>query len=152
MRNWLTALVWPEHHERRERLTKALDFARHQNLQIVKGDVLDDLPSLLGKVPVGLKTVVLHSAVLNYVIDEDKRRAFSAYMQESDALWLSCESPSVFPWLKAPHISKVESLRYIMRINGEPIAKCAPHGGNLEWFEGAQQQVKDALAAFVSAR
>lgn len=46
-KRWLKALTWPEHVERRKRLEKAIDVARSQPPEIVKGDICEELPEIV---------------------------------------------------------------------------------------------------------
>ena len=45
-RRWLQALIWPEHHERADRLNAAMDVAAVAAPRIVAGDLARDLPKL----------------------------------------------------------------------------------------------------------
>lgn len=60
-RLWLDALIWPEHHERRERLRAALDLAATVELALVAGSALDTLAETLDRLPAGEPAVVMHS-------------------------------------------------------------------------------------------
>ena len=66
-RRWLQALIWPEHHERADRLDAALAVAALAAPRIVAGDLVSDLPKLLDQAPTGATVVVTHSATLAYL-------------------------------------------------------------------------------------
>ena len=64
---WLETLVWPEHDDRRARLSSALDVARRDPPRIVRGDLLEALPTVAAEAPPDATLVVFHSAVLAYL-------------------------------------------------------------------------------------
>lgn len=64
-RRWLEALIWPEHHQRRERLRAALSIAATAEMDFVAGDALSLLGPALDALPEGEPVVVMHSFVLN---------------------------------------------------------------------------------------
>lgn len=63
-RRWLEALVWPEHHERRDRLSSALDVAAAHPVDMVAGDGLATLPETLRRIPADDPAVVVNSFTL----------------------------------------------------------------------------------------
>ncbi len=62
---WLRALVWPEQLERAERLARAIALARQFPPQVVQGDALELLPTVLADIPRATPVVLFHSYVLN---------------------------------------------------------------------------------------
>jgi hypothetical protein len=71
-RMWLEALVWPEHFERRRRLSAALDLAARHPVEVVAGDALETLGAVLGSLPSGEPVVVMHSFTLLQFTPEDR--------------------------------------------------------------------------------
>lgn len=71
-RLWLESLVWPEHHERRERLKRALEVAARTTIKFVSGDILEVLPGVLESIPTDAAVVVMNSFVLNQFSPEQK--------------------------------------------------------------------------------
>lgn len=63
-RAWLVALIWPEHHERRERLTAAIDELSRLEYDLVSGDALETLATTLAGLPVGEPVVLMNSFVM----------------------------------------------------------------------------------------
>jgi hypothetical protein len=63
-REWLLALVWPEHAERRQRLAAALDLAAADPPPVRRGDATTDLAPLLAEAPPEAALVVAHTSVL----------------------------------------------------------------------------------------
>ncbi|RDJ09873.1 DUF2332 domain-containing protein [Rhizobium grahamii] len=130
---WLENLVWPEHHDRLSRLRKAMRLARENKPRIVAGDLRTDLGSLLDEAPRDATVVVFHTAVLGYVSSQDDRDNFARSLIGTRAVWLSNESPTVFPELAAKAGALREDM-FLLSVNGEPQAWCAPHGQELSWI------------------
>ena len=63
-RDWLKALVWPDHAARFERLQKALAVHAGQRTDIRAGDALDLLSDALAEVPDGHTVCVYHTMVV----------------------------------------------------------------------------------------
>jgi hypothetical protein len=140
---WLSACVWPEHHERRRRLEGALAAARADPPVVRAGDLVDDLPALLAEAPDDVQLVVFHSGVLSYV-SRERRRAFADVLADAserrDIIWLANEAAGVVPEL--PTVAPSGSLRFLVGrtrfANGvrrsEPLALAHPHGAELAWL------------------
>jgi hypothetical protein len=64
-RLWLEALVWPEHHGRRQRLRAALELARTADIRFVAGSALETLSETLNWIPEGEPAVLINSFTLN---------------------------------------------------------------------------------------
>ena len=132
---WLETLVWPEQQGRRERLRAAIDGSRVGILRWLRGAIcLKDLEALLWQVPPGLTTVVFHTAVLAYV-NERGRQQFRHAMLASDAVWISNEAPGIFPEIASKLSSQVRQDRFLLSVDGEPVASTAPHGQSLDWID-----------------
>jgi len=58
---WLRALIWPEHRERSRQLKAALSVARAEPPQLLAGDALDLLPSVLQSVSPDYFPIVYHT-------------------------------------------------------------------------------------------
>ncbi|TFD68070.1 DUF2332 domain-containing protein [Cryobacterium ruanii] len=136
---WLDALIWPEHDDRRSRLQAAVAVAREQPVEIVRGDLNDEIAALVARAPAGATVVVFHTAVLAYLNEPDRHR-FAAQMAELPVRWLSNEGQSVVPGVlerlaetPAPSHSLPASA-FILALDGEPIALTQPHGRSLHWL------------------
>ena len=139
---WLEALVWPEHVERATRLRAAIEVAREHPVEIVRGDLVDEIEPLLARVPAGLRPVVIHTAVLAYLPTE-RRDAFAATMAaHPEVVWLANEgdgivrhddgtlevgrpNPGSPAWRSTP-------APFVLARDGRPVALTQPHG---EWIE-----------------
>jgi hypothetical protein len=64
-RAWLDALIWPEHHRRRERLRLALDMVTDLAVDFVPGDALVTLSKVLDQLDHGAPVVMMNSFALN---------------------------------------------------------------------------------------
>ena len=93
---WLRCLVWPGETGRQERLSAAIETARRDPPPVYRGDLLTDLPGLIGQAPRDATVVVYHSAVLGYVRRAD-RAAFAETMGQLGVVWLANESPGLLP-------------------------------------------------------
>lgn len=141
---WLLSCVWPDHSERRERLTAAIQLAQSRDLSVRRGDLVAELPALLAEVPRDAALVVFHSAVLAYVSSEN-REAFAQTLAEAssdrDIVWISNESPTVVPEIAAlapPDRPQTFLLGRTSFTNGiredELLAFAHHHGAELEWL------------------
>lgn len=129
---WLECLVWPEHHERLANLRAAVAVARRSPPRIVSGDLTRDLAALIAEAPVDATLVVFHTAVLSYIADQAVRDAFAKDMLASRAIWLSNESPRVFPQFSSAE-PPGKGL-FLLARNGEPLAWTGPHGQSVAWI------------------
>jgi len=71
---WLRALIWPEHDDRRLLLDLALDIRRDRPLDVIAGDGVELLPSILEKLPADVAPVVFHTFVANQLSSDSKKR------------------------------------------------------------------------------
>lgn len=128
---WLETLVWPEHAARRERLHHAAALVAADPPHLVAGDIIDEIPALIERAPVGSHVVVFHSAVLVY-LTEERRAEFARLMQSMDGItWISNEGAGVLPFITDKVPSAIRG-RTILARNGQPIALVGPHGQSFE--------------------
>ena len=91
---WLTALVWPEHEHRRDRLAAALRLAAAAGTRIERGELRGRVGPLVAEAPAEATPVVFHSAALAY-LTADERTAAAAAITSSGARWVSFEGRDV---------------------------------------------------------
>lgn len=135
-RDWLTALVWPEHHERRDRITQATELVRADPPHVIKGDLLTDLPALVAKAPSDATVVIFHSAVLAYVEPDDRRR-FADLVRDLPGHWIANEGVGVMADLGIPEPTEPTpegAPRFLTALDGIPVAWSGPHGQACHWF------------------
>jgi len=131
---WLETLVWPEQVERLARLRAAIAIARDVRPMVVQGDLLVDLPALAAQVPKAATLVVFHSAVLGYVADHAARLRFSETVRGLGAVWISNEAPMVFPAIAAAVDRGDARGRFLLAVDGDPLAWTHSHGATIEWL------------------
>ena len=131
---WLETLVWPEQNERVARLRAAINIARRDPPNVVRGDLLTDLPKLAAMAPRHATLVVFHTAVLGYVLPQSAREQFAATVKQTGAVWISNEAPNVFPSIAKAALPSSASGRFLISRNGAPVAWAGPHGQSLDWF------------------
>lgn len=71
---WLQALIWPEHHERRELLKAAANVVTQLPLQLVRGDGIAKLEELCELIPEDEMIVVFHTHVANQIPKEGRQQ------------------------------------------------------------------------------
>lgn len=136
---WLEALIWPEHEDRRLRLRAAIELARRETVEIVRGDLNEQLAALVARAPAHATIVVFHTAVLLYLDDEAKRR-FREQLAALPVHWLSNESQGVVPGIAELLSAMAGALPtaasdFVLALDGEPLDFTQPHGRSLHWLE-----------------
>jgi hypothetical protein len=132
---WLETLVWPQQTDRAIRLRAALTVAREVRPVVRPGDLLTDLRGLAAEAPRDATLVIFHSAVLPYLASRAEVDTFVATVRELNAVWISNESPSTLPELASRAKVRPPKSRFLLAVNGEPIAFAGPHGQSIEWLE-----------------
>ncbi|WP_209324391.1 DUF2332 domain-containing protein [Brevibacterium renqingii] len=138
-RSWLRSLIWPEHDERRERLTGAAEIVADDPPRLVSGDLCERIESLIAEAPSDSQIVVFHSAVLAYV-DAPRREEFAAVMRaHPETMWLSNEGAGVLPGTRV----QLEACgvdadgRFVLSVDGVAKALTGPHGQSYEGLSGS---------------
>lgn len=131
---WLETLIWPGQEARLARLRAAVEMARKEPPRVVKGDLTRDLAPLMAEAPKDATLVVLHTAVLSYIQDQTLRERFAEAMMKSRAVWISNESPRVFPNMAAKAPPPPSPGRFLLAVDGEAVAWTGPHGQSIDWF------------------
>jgi hypothetical protein len=131
---WLETLVWPEQADRLDGLRAAITIARSARSRVVKGDLLVDLPSLAAQAPRDTTLVVFHTAVLACVADRTARERFAATARDLGAVWICNEAPAVFPAISARVPPDQARGRFLLAVDGSPVAWTDPHGASIEWL------------------
>ena len=101
---------------------------------MLRGDLVERLPEALELVPAGSTAVVFHTVVLMYVPSE-RRAAFVELVRSLGPRWISQESPGVLPDVDAQLPDPGDARgRFVLALDGRPLAWTAPHGGRIDWF------------------
>jgi hypothetical protein len=140
--HWLETLVWPEQHNRRDRILAAIDIARADPPYLTRGDAVADLAALVARAATaapGATLVVVTAGVLVY-LSVAERAAFVAAVREFDVRWISLEGPTVLPEVAAllPEGPAPAAAPFVLALDGVPVAYCAPHGHVLHWIADPQ--------------
>lgn len=132
-RQWLEALVWPEQRERVRRLRKGIKILREEPPVMVKGDASELVPRLLEGVPPGLTRCLFSSFTLNQFSSEARESLTAGLIRQG-------RSETVYLLTLGGSGPRDAELRLIVYRKGEPkverLARCAPHGGWIEWLVG----------------
>lgn len=147
---WLTTLVWPEHDDRRAQLVRAIEIARSDPPRLVRGDLLEQLPSMVEQAAAYGTVVVFHSAVIAYLDGEDRRRFHTMMSDLVDAgrcHWVSNEGPRVLPAVTAsglgdghdehddePDDEHDDEHGFVLGVDGRALARTHGHGRSLRWL------------------
>lgn len=136
---WLENLVWPEHHDRRERLRAAARIARTDPSHLVQGDILTDLPELVGEASAHGQVVVFHSAVVAYLAAEDRERfadLMTGLVRDGACRWISNEGANVLPRITAtgPEVPEGHPT-FVLGLDGREVAWTHGHGRSLTWHD-----------------
>ncbi|MGZ6254181.1 MAG: DUF2332 domain-containing protein [Candidatus Binataceae bacterium] len=135
---WLETLVWPEQTERLANLRAAIEIARAVKPRLLRGDLRSDaLAHLCGEAPRNATRVLFHTAVVSYVTDRAEREAFMERAASLCDVWISNEVSGVFPAIASRAGANTTPGRFLLAVNGAPVAWCDPHGAALEWIAGA---------------
>jgi hypothetical protein len=136
---WLETLVWPEQDDRRERLRHAVELAAHDPPRVVRGDLLEELPTLVQEASGFGSVIVFHSAVAAYLPLDQRHRLqglMTGLVAEGRCHWVSNEAPNVLPDLLAT-IPEQErhAHHFVLGVDGRLVARTHGHGHYLEWLD-----------------
>jgi hypothetical protein len=135
---WLMACVWPDQHDRFERLRAAVGIAREHPVEVLVGEAHAALGPALTRLAPDEHPVVITSWVLNYLNDEE-RSAFVADLDrvgaERDLSWIALESPGLCRGVPFPSDVADSFLTHLLLVRwrggGKTVAhlaECHPHG------------------------
>ena len=133
---WLETLVWPEQHERRERLLAAIEIAKTDPPHLVAGDAVEAVAALAAEAPDDATLVIVTSGVLVY-LPAAQRARFAEQVRALDARWISLEGRGALPEVEARLPEATEGGvpgRFVLALDEHPLAFTGPHGQSLAWF------------------
>ena len=135
---WLTTLVFPEHEERRALLQQAIAVARTEPPEIVRGNLLEELPDLVDRVASHGPVVVFHTAVIAYLEPEDRTRfqeMMTGLVADGRCHWVSNEGKRVLPDVTATGPEVPEELAtFVLGVDGRAVAWTHGHGLSMTWL------------------
>lgn len=140
---WLMACVWPDQHDRFERLAAAIAVAAEHPADVIRGDAIASLDAAVERVGADAHPTVINSWVLNYLTPDDRL----AYVAELDRIgsrrdlsWLFLESPGLAHGLPVPETIDRSFLTHLVLVRWRDgrrsvthLAECHPHGYWLHW-------------------
>jgi hypothetical protein len=141
---WLLACVWPDT-GRLERTASAIALAREAEPEVVAGDAVADVVSLLGRLPTHATPCVSTTWILAYLTHE-QRDAFVEQLAQFAArrplTWISAEAPGVVeciePGEPPGHDPTTPSLLGAVRFDEDGVTPTMlgwvhPHGRWIDW-------------------
>ncbi|MGD0189421.1 MAG: DUF2332 domain-containing protein [Rhizomicrobium sp.] len=129
-RDWLRALVWPDHIARFGQLENALAMAQGWKPNIRVGDALASLPEVLAEIPAGEPVCVYHTFV-TYQFSAEMREALDDML-----VGISVRRPVHRLSIEGTLSGAAPMLLYSYRDGAkdkQTLANCSPHGSWLEW-------------------
>jgi hypothetical protein len=81
--------------------------------------------------------VIFHTAVLAYIPERREREAFGEHAMALCDYWIANESPRLLPAIASSVAVASSSGRFLLSLNGAPVAWTDPHGTTLEWMNDA---------------
>lgn len=135
---WLSTLVWPEHHDRRLHLQQAIEVARADPPELVPGDLLDLVPQLVQEAADLGPVVVFHSAVIAYLVEDERARfheMMTGLVADGACHWVSNEGKDVLPAVTATGPDVPEDLAtFVLGIDARAVAWTHGHGRSMTWL------------------
>ncbi|HUO93242.1 MAG TPA: DUF2332 domain-containing protein [Rhizomicrobium sp.] len=130
-RDWLRALVWPDHRVRLARLEKALDVYAAKRPEIRAGDALDLLPEAMASVPPD-ETLCIYHTIVTYQFPHEAREALDNMLIAAGVrrpVWrLSLE-------YAGENYHPLRLTRYADGVKTtDELALCDPHVAWIEWL------------------
>jgi hypothetical protein len=131
---WLETLVWPGQESRAAQLRAAIALAQAECPTVVQGNLLHDLPRYAAEAPAHATLVIFHTAVLAYLPLLSDRNRFASTVRDIGAVWISNEAPRVLPTISAKLTIEAPRNRFLLALDGEPVAFTRPHGQSIHWL------------------
>jgi hypothetical protein len=106
--------------------------------RLVRGDLLDQLPTLVEQASAHGTVVVFHSAVAAYLPREQRAELQSLMLglvAGGACHWVTNEAPNVLPDITAtaPEAER-EAQHFVLGVDGRMVARTHGHGSYLHWL------------------
>lgn len=130
----LEAFVWGDEPERLDRVRRAIEVARAEPVELIQGDIVGLLPSILGGRDKDALTVVFDSNATEYLEDErfdELEHVITSDLGHGNLAWVSMERPR-----------HDEGRSYVVTVSGpgsaagRALAETHHHGADLTWIGG----------------
>ena len=129
---WLRSLIWPEHQEQANVFAQAVKLAQRKTIDLVKGNILDVLSSVVENVPPRTALCLFNSYTLYQITEQDKKHLellIETIAIKRNLFWISVE------W----HDALSPSIKLTSYINGVSkeslLGRCSVQGHWLEWLQ-----------------
>jgi hypothetical protein len=134
---WLRALVWPEHHERANLLRRAMEFAKQRPPELIAGDGIELLPSVVHNVPREAAVCVFHTHTVNQFSPANRERlsGLLAELATNKEVFFRISTEwlgTLYPHLELTVWDKGVHHRSLL-------ACCDAHGEWIEWLEASDR-------------
>jgi hypothetical protein len=126
----LEAFVWADQADRLERVREAVEIARADPPRLMEGDFVEVLPALLAERDLDALTVVVHSASIMYLSEEDRagvRETLEEDGRRGSLAWVSYEYAEAGPLSFALDVQRWPG-------SSQRLARLDGHGNELEWI------------------
>jgi len=148
---WLVACVWPEHHERRQRLTAAREHVRHAERDLRTGGIEDTGQALEELATTGPPVLLTTHTVVYFSLDERRQlmETVDRAGRRHDLDWVILEGPRLVDDLTglAGHPGFAPDPRpgsgYLALVSYREgrrterlLARCSSHAEWIEWLSG----------------
>ncbi len=141
---WLETLVWPEHEDRRTRLSAACRAVADEPVDLVRGDLLTGLDEAVARARAAAPEatlVIFHSAVIAYLDAEGRQRWPGVVTSALDrvradggrAHWVSNEGSGVLPEVAATARCEPVPSDFCLGADGQALGWAHGHGRRLTW-------------------
>lgn len=141
---WLETLVWPEHDDRRERLSAACRAVADEPVDLIRGDLLTGLDEAVRharEAAPEATLVIFHSAVIAYLdtaarqawVDVVTRTVERVRADGGRAHWVSNEGARVLPDVTATATCSSSGSDFCLALDGRALGWTHGHGRHLAW-------------------
>ena len=143
---WQLACVWPDT-GRLDRTRAAIELGQREPVEVVAGDLVEDLAATAARLPAERPLCVITSWVLAYLPGRERPRfveALAELSRDRSVSWISAEAPGVVRELPAPAADAggglIQSVLGVLRFEGgqraaaDVLGTCHPHGSSLTWL------------------
>ena len=120
----LTSYVWPDQHERLERLRGALDLATGVDAVVERAGAAEWTETRLAEPAHDVATVVFHSIVMQYLPDAERERFEQAIGT----------APGTVAWLRMEPADEMAEVWLSLGGEDRLLARAGYHGDPLEWL------------------
>jgi hypothetical protein len=130
---WLETLLWPGQTDRVELLRAAIEVARRDPANIVAGDAVDGLDTLVSGVPAGVVPVVVTAGTLVYLPGR-RRQAFVDEVARLGVRWISYEKTGLLEGIDATLRDPAQERDFAtLALDGRALGLGDAHGTRLRW-------------------